>query len=187
MRGIVVVTGLDQLPPSERWPRFVAPLAEELVSSGLGCLPDLEALRQQTEGGKPGPTEVAVELVNLGYGRQLLSRIVEGAGIRSPAAVVPERWRGFGCSDYFGSALAEQGYWDEAGQYWYVLPSDRVYERADLPLLVIGGPGVDAIDWGYRAGHTGLWAYYPIDGVFAWLAPTTDALLQGWRSGAITV
>jgi hypothetical protein len=31
-----------------------------------------------------------------------------------------------------------------------------------------------------------LWAY-PIDGDFVWLAPTAQALLQGWLSGAITV
>lgn len=187
MGGIVVVTGLDQLPPPDRWVRLLAPLAAELADSGLGYVPDLDALRRQAEAGGPGPNEVAVELVNLDYGRRLLVRVVEGAGIRPPAGVVPERWRGFGCLDYFGSALAQQGYWDEAGQYWYVWPSDRIYERADLPLLVIGGPGCDGIDWGYRAGRAGLWAYHPIGGEFSWLAPTADALVQGWRSGAITV
>jgi hypothetical protein len=187
MRGIVVVTGLDQLPPAERWPRLVAPLAAELADSGLGHLPDLEALRSDAAGGNPGPAEVAVDLANFDYGRQLISRVVEEAGIRPRPGAVPERWRGFGCSDYFGSALAGQGYWDEGGQYWYVWPSDRVYEEADRPFLVIGGPGVDGIGWGYRDGHTGVWASYPIGRGFVWLAPTADALLQGWRTGAVTV
>ena len=138
-------------------------------------------------GGGPGPTEVVIDLVNLDYGRLLICRAVEEAGIRTLAHTVPKRWRGFGCSDYFGSSLAEGGYWDEAGQYWYVWPSNRVYESADRQLLVIGGPGVDGIDWGYRADQTGLWAYYPIGQEFVWLAPTADALVQGWRAGAITV
>ena len=187
MRGIVEVAGLDQLPPSERWPRLSAPLAAELADSGLGHLPDLDAMRRDAECGRPGPMEVVVDLVNLDYGRQLICRVVEEAGIRPRTGMVPERWRGFGCSDYFGSALAEYGYWDEAGQYWYVWPSNLVYEDADRQFLVIGGPGVDGIDWGYRADHTGVWAYYPIGREFVWLAPTADALLQGWRTGTITV
>lgn len=185
MRGIMVVTGLNQLPRSERWSRLVEPLASALADSGLGCIPDLEALKNQVEG--DGPTEVAVDLVNLDYGRPFLDRVVKGAGIRPQVGVVPERWRTFNCEDYFSSVLAQQGYWDEAVQYWHVWSSDRVYERADLPLLVIGGPGVDGIDWGYRAGHTGLWAYFPINGEFVWLATTAEALLKGWQSGTITV
>jgi hypothetical protein len=166
---------------------LVAPLATELADSGLGHLLDSDALRSDAEGGRAGPEEIAVALVNLDYGRQLVCRVVAEAGIRRRAGSVPGRWHGFGCSDYFRSRLAEHGYWDDVGQYWYVLPSDRVYEHADLPMLVIGGPGVDGIDWGYRSGHTGLWAYYPIGRNFVWLAPTADALLQGWQAGAITV
>lgn len=187
MRGIVVITGLDQLPFSERWPRLVAPLAAELADSGLGHLPDLGSLRSGDFCGTPGPTEVAVDLENLDYGRRLIRRLVEEVGIRPTAGVVPERWRGFGCSDYFGSALSEHGYWDEAGHYWYIWPFGQVYEADDLQLLVIGGPGVDGIDWGYRVGHSGFWAYYPNSREFVWLAPTADALLQGWLSGSITV
>ena len=187
MRGIVVVTGLDQLPPAERWPRLVAPLAAELADSGLGHLPDLDALRGGAAAESQVPAEVAVDLVNLDYGRHLIGRVAEEAGIRPRADVAPERWRRFCCADYFDSALAGQGCWDEAGQYWYVWPSDQVYERADEQFLVIGGPGVDGIEWGYRAGYAGLWACYPIGGDFVWLAPTADELVQCWRNGAITV
>lgn len=100
---------------------------------------------------------------------------------------MPVRWRGFHCADYFDSRLAESGYWDEPGQYWYIVSADRVYEDVERQLLVIGGPGVDGIDCGHRLGHIGLWAWYPIGAEFVAIAPTTQALSQGWLSGAMTV
>jgi hypothetical protein len=187
MAGLIVVTGLDQLPPTERWPRLVAPLADELAHSGLGDLPDSASLQREAhESGRLEATEVAINLVNFDYGRELVNRAVEAAGVKRGQPVVPVRWHEYDCGDYFSSALAEHGYWDEPGQYWYIWPADRVYEDVDLQFLRIGSAGVDGIDWGYRRGHSGLWAY-PINGEFVWLAPTAQALLQGWLSGAITV
>jgi hypothetical protein len=100
---------------------------------------------------------------------------------------VPERWLEFDCGDYFSSALAVHGYWDEPGQHWYIWPAERVYQDIGRQFLVIGDAGVDGIDWGYRRGEPGLWACYPIDGEFVWLAPTAEVLLEGWLSGAIKV
>jgi hypothetical protein len=82
MRGIVVVTGLDQLPPAERWSRLVAPLAAKLADSGLGRLLDLDALQREAAREDAGSTEIAADLANLDYGRQLIVRIVEEAGIK---------------------------------------------------------------------------------------------------------
>ena len=80
MAKLIVVTGLDQLPPAERWPRLIAPLAEELEYSGVGELPDLETLRREAEQrGTLEATEVAVTLVNIDYGRPLVGRLVEAA------------------------------------------------------------------------------------------------------------
>jgi hypothetical protein len=187
MAKLIVVTGLDQLPPTERWPRLVAPLADELAYSGLGELPDLASLRREADQrGMPEVTEVAVTLVHFDYGRPLVGRVVEAAGIKRGKLAVPVRWREYHCGEYFTSALGEQGYWDERGQYWYIWPAERIYEDTGLQFLVIGGPGVDGIHWGYRRGQSGLWAY-PIDGEFAWLAPTAQALLQGYLSGAISM
>ena len=45
----------------------------------------------------------------------------------------------------------------------------------------------DGINWGYRRGNSGLWAWYPIDAEFRYLAPTTEALLDGWFSGSINM
>lgn len=188
MRGLIMVTGLGQLPASERWWRLVAPLAEELAQSGLGSLPEINALRRERDqtGGLQS-TEIAVTLANVDHGRLLVDRVVEAAGVKRDKTALPMRWREFGSADYFRSELAEHGYWDEAGQYWHIVSADQVYEDDERQFLVIGGPGVDGIDWGYRCGHAGLWAWYPIDAKFVPLAPSASALLRGWLSGAITV
>lgn len=112
MRCIVIITGVDQLPSSERWSRFVAPLAAALANSGLGRLPDWDTLKRQAEEGAADLTEVAVELVNFDYGRELLDRVAQAAGIQRHAATIPQRWREFGCSDYFNSKFAENGAWN---------------------------------------------------------------------------
>ena len=197
MAALIVVLGLDQLPPTERWPRLIAPLAAELAFSGLGDLPDLASLRREAdESGRLEATEVAVNLVNFDYGRELVNRVVEAAGVKPGQPVVPARWHEYDCGDYFSSALADHGYWDEPGQYWYIWPADRVYEDVERQFLRIGSAGVDGVDWGYRRGQPGLWAYpnhnipvgpeRRVDGEFVWLAPTAKALLQGWLTGAIT-
>jgi hypothetical protein len=100
MALLIVVTGLDQLPPTERWPRLVAPLAEELAYSGLGHLPDLDSLRREVdECRRLEVAEVAVNLVNFDYGRPLVNRVVEAAGIKCGKPVPPVRWRDFNCTD----------------------------------------------------------------------------------------
>jgi hypothetical protein len=186
MVELFVIAGLDQLPPTERWPRLVAPLAEKLASSGLGNLLDFDSLRREfDECGSLQAIDVAVNFANVDYGRPLVDRVVEAAGIKRGKPTLPVRWRDFNCADYFNSPLAEHGYWDESGEYWYIWPAERVYEDTELQFLVIGSPGIDGIDWGYRRGHSGLWAWYAIDAEFIALTPTAEALLQGWLSGAI--
>ncbi len=100
---------------------------------------------------------------------------------------VPEQWLRYDCGDYFQSSLAEQGWWDEGGQYWYIEPAERVSEDAALELLIIGGPGVDGIRWGYRKGLRGIWAHYPIEAEFVLLAGSATELRDGYGSGRITV
>ena len=100
---------------------------------------------------------------------------------------VPDEWQDYACSDYFDSPLAEHGWWDEGGQYWYIEPAHRLYEDETRELLVIGGPGVDGIDWGYRKGHRGIWAYYPIEDEYVLLASSASELRDGYGSGRITV
>ena len=63
---------------------------------------------------------------------------------------VPQEWRSYNCDDYFLSPLSEGGWWDEPAQCWYIEPADRVLEDARRDFLIIGRPGVDGIQWGYR-------------------------------------
>jgi hypothetical protein len=60
-------------------------------------------------------------------------------------------------------------------------------EDTSLELLVIGGPGVDGILWGYRKGHHGVWGYYVTEDRFAVLAATASELRTGYSTGRIIV
>ena len=100
---------------------------------------------------------------------------------------VPDVWRDYECRDYFESPLAEEGWWDEGGQYWYIEPAERVREDGAREFLIIGGPGVDGIRWGYRKRQRGIWAYYPIEDEFVLLADSATALREGYGSGRIKV
>lgn len=100
---------------------------------------------------------------------------------------VPEKWQAYDCSDYFQSPLAELGWWDQRGQCWYIETAGGVCEDVARGFLVIGRPGVDGIEWGYRRGHQGIWAYYPVEDAFVLIARSADALREGYDSGRITV
>jgi hypothetical protein len=100
---------------------------------------------------------------------------------------IPDKWRAYDCSDYFRSLLAETGWWDEGGQCWYIEPAERIYEDQSREFLVIGRPGVDGIEWGYRRDHEGVWAHYPIEDVFVLIADSAVRLRDGYSSGAIKV
>jgi len=101
--------------------------------------------------------------------------------------VIPERYRVYPCGDYFGSPQFTRGYFDEEAQFTTFYAAADVVEYPALGFLAIGGPGVDGIEWGYRCGESGLWAYYPITSEFVYLAPTVAALFEGWSSGRINV
>ena len=187
MPYLIVITGLDQIVPAERWSRFVEPLAAQLTASGLGELPDLAALRAEFQRlGEINTAEIAVRLVNFDYGKELVEGFVEAVGLSRRDTLRPERWKPFHCDDYFNSEYARSGYWDEPGQYWYLKPFNRVFEDEQAAFLVVGGAGVDGICFGYWRGHTGFWAY-PVDGEFVRLADTVTSFMEGWLSGKISV
>ena len=99
----------------------------------------------------------------------------------------PANLRDFHCDDYFASEWAKEGCWDEPSQLMLVVPARKCQLRAELAFFVIGRPGVDGIEFGYRRGKRGIWAYYPIEKRFVAVARTTAALVDGYLSNRITV
>jgi hypothetical protein len=187
LTGLIVITGLEGLEPTERWSRLIAPLATQLEDSGLGELVDLSSLRQEVEERRSiDATEIAIRLRNFDYGRPLVDQVVAAAGLTSTHVRWPERWKSFPCDDYFASTYCRTGYFDETGQYWYVVPFDRIFEDEEAGFLEVGGAGFDGIRFGYRRGQPGIWAY-PVAGEFVQVGETVDSFLQGYLSGAIRV
>lgn len=66
-------------------------------------------------------------------------------------------------------------------------PQDDLYEDTEIEFVVVGTSGCDGINFGFRKGHTGLWAYYPIDGEFKLMASSVAELVDGWCSGQLGV
>jgi hypothetical protein len=106
---------------------------------------------------------------------------------------VPEQFRDYPCEDYFASGFERQGFYSPTEQYALVEKVESLEERkyeedgVSAEFLSIGGPGVDGILWGYRKNMPGIWAWFPIDGKFRYLAKTVEALLRGWYAGEIRV
>ena len=100
---------------------------------------------------------------------------------------VPESFRAYLCADYFASELSETGLWDESAQLRFVLPASEVEERNGGTFLVVARPGSDGIDFGYRSGLPGIWAYHPYEDTYSFMANTVAELVEGWYSGRLSV
>jgi hypothetical protein len=180
---LIIVVGSSQPVTSEQWSDFVTALDQELRNSGLGELLERPALKNDGD----GPQESAVVLAHADYGRELVDRVTSEAGLQPRCSAMPQRWRAFNCGDYFASDLADRGYYDRESQYQHVWPRDRIYEDDQREFLVIGSPGCDGIEWGYRWGMAGIWAWYPIEAEFRRMASDVHGLLDGWLAGTIHV
>ena len=187
MYPVIVVTELGSLPPTERWQRLVLPLEQRLTDGGLGRVLEFDALRRQAaEFGYCSAEEVAVELSHLDYGRELISHLLADAGIPPQQPVIPARWQHYPCEEYFSPDWALRGHFDEFSQTPVVVPLSEAYEDVEHQFLLIGHSGGDGVDFGYRSGHAGLWAY-PVDGEFEFMADTLRELVAGWCSGSLTL
>lgn len=100
---------------------------------------------------------------------------------------VPERWEGYLCADYFDGGWADRGHFHEPSQCLVVVPLHQVYEKAEVGFFAIGRSGCGGIDFGYRRGHAGLWAYHPVGGRWQYMAPSVADLVEGWCSGRLFV
>jgi hypothetical protein len=102
-------------------------------------------------------------------------------------AKMPENYAAYGCQDYFQGAWPVDGYFDEASQTLVIVPLNEIYEITESSFLAVGRSGGDGIDFGYRKNFTGLWAFYPIDQEFKFMARGIQELVDGWSSGRLFV
>jgi len=100
---------------------------------------------------------------------------------------VPERWREYSCEEYFYDGWSVRGHLDERTQTWVIHALAEAYEEAEFEFFAVGRSGWDGIDFGYRKGHTGLWAFYPIDCEFKFMASTVTELVEAWCSSRLNV
>jgi hypothetical protein len=100
---------------------------------------------------------------------------------------VPEKYQRYLCADYFTEAWAERGHFDDHSQTLIIAPLSEAYESEALGFFAVGRSGWDGIEFGYRFGHAGLWAYYPIGREFKFMAPTVAELVEGYTSGRLGV
>lgn len=99
----------------------------------------------------------------------------------------PPNLHGYHCWDYFGDGWAENGHYDSASHCWLIERLSELHPEQRLGFFAVGGPGMDGVRFGYRYGHHGIWAHYPLEDRFVFKAPSLAALIDGWRTGAITV
>ena len=100
---------------------------------------------------------------------------------------IPRAFLVYECQDYFQDRWPDDGLLDEALQMLIIVPLNEVYEMKELGFLAVGRSGVDGIDFGYRKHHSGLWAFYPIEQEFKFMADSIQVLVDGWCSGRLSV
>jgi hypothetical protein len=95
-----------------------------------------------------------------------------------------ERWQP-AVSEYFQSFLDER--YNDAGRHWFITPGSDITIQREGSDLVVGSAGCDLIDFCFRNGSDGVWAYYPIDDEYVLVAATLNELETGWKDGSIKV
>jgi len=100
---------------------------------------------------------------------------------------VPVQWREYRCQEYFSDGWSERGHFHEPSQSLVIVTAEQVYEEREFGFLAIGRSGGDGIDFGYRRGLDGLWAFYPIGHNFKFMAQSVAELAQAWCAGKLCV
>lgn len=105
----------------------------------------------------------------------------------SRSETVPLRLRRFDCDEYFGVPGFRDGVFLPEACLQVVYPESQVHLDEGLGFLAIGSAGADGIEFGYRAAHSGVWAFHPIESRFQHVAESLGQLVEGYRTGAIKV
>lgn len=93
----------------------------------------------------------------------------------------------FDCQEYFSDGWSESGHFDERSQTQVIVSQSKSYEEQEAAFYAVGRSGAGGIDFGYRKGHKGLWAFYPIERRFKYMAATLEELAHEWCSGRLSV
>jgi hypothetical protein len=112
-------------------------------------------------------------------------RLSSRKGLLGTLDVMAEDFGRFDCLEYFRDFQA--GRYDPVAQLWFILPAQQLQVDSEREALVVGRPGVDGIDFCYRAGHPGIWAYYPILREWVAVSPTLKGLEDQWNKGLLRV
>lgn len=102
--------------------------------------------------------------------------------MRGASELDVQRWRP-ACNEYL--ALFAAGLFDEFNQIQLIVPASELEIDSEYGDLVIGRPGVDGIHFCFRAGHEGVFAYYPIDDEHVRVAASIADLVRDWTSGSL--
>ena len=86
-------------------------------------------------------------------------------------------------AEYDVASLPREGYFSDVEQYSTLAPVIEWELHDKGAWLAVGGPGVDGIRWAVRRSQKGLFAFYPIDGEFVFVAENGPDLISKWTSG----
>lgn len=88
-------------------------------------------------------------------------------------------------AEYFSDYA--DGRYDDFAQLAFIYPADEARLSEGGHVFYIGCPGADGIEFAYRRGHPGIWAWYPIDAEWVRVAPDLATLEADWLSRKLTV
>lgn len=91
----------------------------------------------------------------------------------------------YSCKEYFASFA--DGRFDGDSQLWFILPRSDTKVYLERGAFVVGSAGADGIDFCFRKGQSGVWAYYPIEDEWGLKADTLAEFERGWLNGSIVV
>lgn len=103
-----------------------------------------------------------------------------------PSSFSP-KYEGFNAEEYFTNKRFFAGIYDNESHLQLILPEEEIYIFSTEDFLVIGRPGVDGIEFGFRKNQEGIWAYYPIDQRFSLVAANIAELVRGWYAGNVAI
>jgi hypothetical protein len=87
------------------------------------------------------------------------------------------------CEEYFSDFAG--GRFDAESQLWFILPREQTSIDAKRGDFIVGSAGCDGIDFCFRRGHPGVWAYYPIDQDWVLKANSMAELERRWLDGSV--